>query len=514
MHQTQHPDRAEPGSVDGAGLVSLGMPVRHTWSESDRFVPRAVVQPLQRVLEHEAAGGIVMLVAAVVAIAWANSPWSHSYVELWRTPLRLELGAVLDLDHLTLQAWVNDALMTVFFLLVGVEIKRELVHGDLRDIRSVALPILAALGGMLVPAGIYALFNAGGPGGGGWGIPMATDIAFAVGVVTLLGRRVPLAAKIFLLTLAIADDVGAIVVIAVFYTGELSVGWLVVALTGLGTILAMRRADVQSLAPYLAVGAVIWLALLESGVHATLAGVALGLLTPAWPLRSPRRFPAEARRLIDRIERAYYDRILTDAEFEANEQLMAEVSRLSVQSTSPLERLERALAPWVAFVIVPLFALANAGVELSGHAVGGLVSDPVTLGVTLGLVAGKTVGVFTTSILAVKLGVGRLPAGAGWRHMFGLAVCAGVGFTVALFVTSLSFTDPALADSAKVGILAGSLVAGALGFAILRTMAPVGFPAGRGLADDHRNGSPAGGGDPVPVDPQVSLSFGPAPVPR
>jgi Na+:H+ antiporter, NhaA family len=445
------------------------MPLRHTWSESDRFVPRAVVRPLQRLMEHEAAGGIVMLVAAVVAIGWANSPWSSSYTDLWQTPLSVELGSVLEIDHLSLQAWVNDALMTVFFLLVGLEIKRELVHGDLRDVRSVALPIIAALGGMVVPAGIYWAFNAGGSGSDGWGIPMATDIAFAVGVVTLLGRRVPLAAKIFLLTLAIADDVGAIVVIAVFYTGDLSLGWLAAALVGLGVIFALRRADVQGLAPYLGVGAFIWLALLESGVHATLAGVALGLLTPAWPLRSPRRYPTEARRLIDRIERAYYDRILTDAEFEANEQLMAEVARLSVHSTSPLERLERALSPWVAFVIVPMFALANAGVKLSGDALSGLVSDPVTLGVGVGLVLGKTIGVLAATALAVRLGIGRLPAGATWRHMFGVAVCAGIGFTVALFVTSLSFTDPALTDSAKVGILAGSLIAGLAGYAILRT---------------------------------------------
>jgi NhaA family Na+:H+ antiporter len=469
--------RAAPaGSPDGRPAVDRrpagGMPVRHTWSESERFVPRTVVRPVQRLLAHESAGGIVMLAAATVAVAWANSPWSASYTDLWQTPLRVELGSVLHLDHLSLQAWVNDALMTVFFLLVGVEIKRELVHGDLRDLRSVTLPVVAALGGMAVPAGVYWAFNAGGAGADGWGIPMATDIAFAVGVVTLLGRRVPLAAKVFLLTLAIVDDVGAIVVIAVFYTGDLSLGWLAIAAAGLAVIFAMRRTDVQALAPYLVVGAVMWLALLESGVHATLAGVALGLLTPAWPLRSPRRFPTEARRLVDRIERAYYDRVLTNEEFEANEQLMAEVARLSVHSTSPLERLERALSPWVAFVIVPVFALANAGVELSGDAIGGLVSDPVTLGVGLGLVLGKAAGVFGTSFLAVKLGIGRLPAGATWRHMFGLAVCAGIGFTVALFVASLSFEDPALADSAKVGILAGSLVAGLAGYAVLRTGAP------------------------------------------
>jgi Na+:H+ antiporter, NhaA family len=483
-----------------------GMPVRHTWSESDRFVPRTVVRPLQRLMEHEAAGGMVMLAAAIVALVWANSPWSQSYVDLWHTPLRIELGTVLELDHLSLQAWVNDALMAVFFLLVGLEIKRELVHGDLRDVRAVTLPVVAALGGMVVPAAIYAAFNAGGAGAKGWGIPMATDIAFAVGVVTLLGRRVPLSAKVFLLTLAIADDVGAIVVIAVFYTGELSLGWLAASLVGLGVIVAMRQADVQSLAPYLCVGAFMWLALLESGVHATLAGVALGLLTPAWPLRSPRRYPTEARRLIDRIERAYYDRVLTNAEFEANEQLMAEVGRLSIHSTSPLERLERALSPWVAFAIVPMFALANAGVSLSGDALGGLVSDPVTVGVGLGLVAGKTLGVFAAVAIAVRLGIGRLPTGATWRHMFGVAVCAGIGFTVALFVASLSFTDPGLTDSAKVGILAGSLVAGVLGYAVLRT-APADQPGGDpadtdGVADagaGEATGDPSGQRRPEPV---------------
>jgi NhaA family Na+:H+ antiporter len=260
-----------------------GMPIRHTWSESERYVPRNVVQPVQRLLKNEAAGGAVMLLAAAVALLWANSPWSQSYTDLWATPLRVELGDLIHLDHLSLQTWVNDALMAVFFLLVGVEIKREVVHGDLQDLRSVALPIIAALGGMVVPAAIFFAFNAGGSGSEGWGIPMATDIAFAVGVVTLLGKRVPLPAKVFLLTLAVADDIGAIVVIAVFYTGALAWGWFAAAFAGLGVIFLMRRGDVQSLAPYLGVGAFIWLALLESGVHATLVGVALGLLTPAWP---------------------------------------------------------------------------------------------------------------------------------------------------------------------------------------------------------------------------------------
>jgi NhaA family Na+:H+ antiporter len=316
---------------------------------------------------------------------------------------------------------------------------------------------------------------------------MATDIAFAVGVVTLLGKRVPLPAKVFLLTLAVADDIGAIVVIAVFYTGSIAWGWLIAALAGFGVIFAMRRGDVQALAPYLAVGAFIWLSLLESGVHATLAGVALGLLTPAWPLRSPRRFPAEARRLLDRIDRAYYDRVLTQEEFAENEVLSAEVARLAMYATSPLQRLETGLAPWVSYVIVPVFALANAGVQFSGDAVSGLFSDPVVLGVGAGLVAGKTFGVFLASVLAVKLGLGKLPGGTTWRHVFGLSMVAGVGFTVALFVTSISFTDPALADSAKIGILLGSAVAGVAGYLFLRAIpTPAESEAGAELDPEPR----------------------------
>jgi Na+:H+ antiporter, NhaA family len=466
------------------------MPLKDPWSASDRYVPRTVVQPLQRVLAHEAAGGVVMLMAAAVAIVWANSPWSDSYTEMWQTPLRVELGGLLHLDHLSLQAWVNDALMTVFFLLVGVEIKREVVHGELRDPRAVALPVVAAVGGMLVPAAIYAGLNAGGPGSDGWAVPMATDIAFAVGVVTLAGKRVPLPAKIFLLTLAVADDIGAIVVIAVFYTDALSWGWFACALVSLLGIFVLRRSDVQSLAPYMAVGAFAWLALLESGVHATLIGVALGLLTPAWPLRSPRRFPPEARRVINKVEEAYYDRVLTQEEFAENEQRITEVARLAMFSTSPLERLERALSPWVAYVVVPVFALANAGVSLSGDAVGGVVSDPVTAGVLLGLVVGKTVGVFGFTAIAVKAGVGRLPTGTTWRHMLGLATVAGVGFTVALFVSSLSFDTAATTDAAKVGILFGSAIAGIVGFTILRTSPATSTAAADG---DERGGASARG---------------------
>jgi NhaA family Na+:H+ antiporter len=476
------------------------MPLKEPWSESDRYVPRTVVQPLQRIMRHEAAGGIVMLAAAIVAIAWANSPWSASYAEVWQMPLRVELGDLIHLDHLSLQTWVNDALMTVFFLLVGVEIKREVVHGDLHDVRAVALPVVAALGGMVVPAAIYWSLNAGGPGADGWAVPMATDIAFAVGVVTLAGKRVPLPAKVFLLTLAVADDIGAIVVIAAFYTGALSWGWLACAGVGLAVIFALRRGDVQSLAPYLAVGALAWLALLESGVHATLIGVALGLLTPAWPLRSPRLFPPEARRVANRVEAAYYDRVLTRAEFAENEQTIAEIARLAMFSTSPLERLERALSPWVAYVVVPVFALANAGVALTGDALGGVVSEPVTAGVMLGLVVGKTVGVLGATALAVRLGIGRLPGGTTWRHMLGLATAAGVGFTVALFVASLSFDTAAATDAAKVGILTGSTVSGVLGYLLLRTA-----PAAAGTGVRAAAGAAAGATAAAPDGPPVAV---------
>jgi NhaA family Na+:H+ antiporter len=369
--------------------------------------------------------------------------------------------------------------MTVFFLLVGVEIKREAVHGELRDFRAVALPLAAAFGGMIVPAAIYAVINHGTPGADGWAIPMATDIAFAVGLVTLLGTRVPPAAKMFLLTLAVADDIGAILVIAVFYTGALAWGWLAAALLGLAVISVMRRNDVQALAPYLASGAFVWLALLESGVHATLAGVALGLLTPAWPLRSPRRFPEQARVVINQVEAAYYDRVLTRAEFVENEQRIAEVARLATYSTSPLERLERALSPWVAYFIVPTFALANAGVAVTNDAITGVGGNRITLGVVIGLVAGKAAGVLGATAMAVRLGVSRLPAGTTWRHIGGLAAIAGVGFTVALFVTSLSFDDPAAADSAKLGILVASSIAGLLGYCLLRSAASAPVSADR-----------------------------------
>ncbi len=410
-----------------------------------RRLPRAV----QHFLHTESAGGIVLLVGALVALVWANSPWQASYEELWRTELTLELGRFRlteDLRH-----WVNDGLMALFFFVIGLEIKRELVHGELRDPRTAALPVLAALGGMVVPALLYLLVAAGGPGGHGWGIPMATDIAFALGVVALLGRRVPASLKLFLLTLAIVDDIGAIVVIAVAYSSGLDLAALAVAGAGLMVVVALRRAEVTWVPIYVAVGAGVWLATLASGVHATIAGVVLGLLTPASPLT-----PAAVAR----------DWAGDLADEPSPEELVG-MTRLAKESVSVAERLAHQLHPFTSFVVVPLFALANAGVVLSTGALAPTGAAAVAAGVVVGLVVGKVVGIAAFSWLALRLRWGTLPVGVGWGQLVGVATLAGIGFTVSLFIAGLAFDDPALADAAKLGILAASAIAAILGSLIL-----------------------------------------------
>ena len=426
--------------------------VRPTWKDSDRFVPRAFVRPALRFTQVEAAGGIVMLIAALAALVWANSPWHESYERFLSTPFDLSFGSLVKLE-LDLHAVVNDGLMTLFFLLAGLEIKRQLATGELRDRRAAALPAIAALGGMLVPALIYTLLNDGHPGASGWGIPVATDIAFAVGVVTLAGSRVPLGARIFILTLAVVDDVGGIVVIAIFYADDVRLAWLALAVLSVLVTLSLHRLEVRSMLPYVALGSVCWYSMHRCGVEAAIAGVVFGLLTPTRPFHDPSEFGDVAHGLVDRIE-------------TSDEVAAEDLARYARETASPLERIEGRLNLWVAFGIVPLFALVNAGVRLD---VAGLDAR-VTLGVVAGLVLGKTIGVFGGAWLAVRLGVGRLPASVTWRHMVGLAVTAGIGFTVALYVTGLSFDDAALVSSAKIGILGASAAAGALGFLLLRTV--------------------------------------------
>lgn len=434
-----------------------------TWLQSDRFFPKRFMRPALRFTQVEASSGIILLVAAILALVWANSSFGDSYEAFWGTHFDLTFGP-LHLEE-TLRELVNDGLMAIFFFVVGLEIKRELVLGELRDPRAAALPAIAALGGMVVPALTFLYFVGGDAGSQGWGIPMATDIAFAIGVVALLGRKVPVGAKLFLLALAIADDIGAITVIAIFYTADLSLTWLAWAIGGLIVIYLAQRNGIRSLIFYVPMGVAVWFATLESGVHATLAGVALGFLTPVRALLTPKEFDTKARRILNTFPVGEG----TELDQERSDHEARMLSHVSLESIAPLNRLEHSLVMWSSFVIVPLFALANAGVRFSGISIVETATSSVALGVAAGLTAGKFVGITGATYLAVRLGIGRLPKGTTWSHVFGLALLGGIGFTVSLFVTALAFpNDPVLADQAKVGIFVGSFLAGAVGYAWLR----------------------------------------------
>jgi Na+:H+ antiporter, NhaA family len=398
-----------------------------------------------------------MLVGAVVALVWANSPWSESYRALLDTPIDLRIGELVDLE-LSLHEWINDGLMSLFFLVVGLEIKRQLVHGELRDRRAAALPAFAALGGMVVPAAIYVALNLGGATGG-FGVPVATDIAFAVGVVTLVGSRVPLGVRIFILTLAVVDDIGGIAVIAIFYAESVSVAWLVVAAASVGGALLARTNEIRSLVPYVVLGVVCWFALHEAGVEAAIAGVVFGLLTPAEPFHDPSRLGERIEEFVEHFE-------------GTDHAVPTQIAGYIREVASPLDRIEHNLTPWVSFVIVPIFAVANAGVSVSTDE----LDVNVFGGVFFGLVLGKLIGVVAFTWLAVRLGLGRLPDRTSWGHVVGMGATAGIGFTVALFVAGLSFDDENLLRSAKLGILAASIVAGVLGYLLLRRASGTGRP--------------------------------------
>jgi Na+:H+ antiporter, NhaA family len=370
-------------------------------------VPRFV----RRFLAADTSAGIVLLAAAVLALLWANSPWSGSYRSLWHTRLGPG-GSSLpgDLAH-----WVNDGLMAVFFFVVGLEVKQELVQGRLRDSRTAALPAVAALGGMVVPALLFTVVNLGGPGARGWGVPMATDIAFAMGVVAVLGPAIPPSLKLFLLTLAVVDDIGAIVVIAAFYSSGVDLRYLAIAVGIVVVIVVVKRAGVARLAPYVVLGCALWLATYRSGVHATIAGVVLGLLTPA------RGQP------------------------------------------SPAERIGHRLQPWSSFVVLPVFALANAGVAVRANVFEAHGVPAVVAGVVLGLVVGKTAGIAGAAWLATRSGLARLPEGATWPMMVAVSAVAGIGFTVSLFIAELAFEPGPLQDGTRLGVLSASTLAAVVG---------------------------------------------------
>ncbi|KRB76232.1 hypothetical protein ASE01_14575 [Nocardioides sp. Root190] len=425
------------------------------FTASDRPLARYVARPVREFLHVESAGSVLLLAATLVALLWVNLPfdgWASGYDHFWHTPIAIDIGD-WRLEE-SLQHWVNDGLMTLFFFVVGLEIKYELVHGDLRDPRTAALPIVGALGGMVVPALVYVAIAGGPETGAGWGIPMATDIAFAVGVLGVLGRRIPSAARLFLLTLAIVDDIGAILVIAVFYTADLSLGWLAIAIGLLVAMVVLRAARVWSIPLYVLLGIATWFAMLQSGVHATLAGVALGLLTPAVALLRPA------------VATEYAADALRDNELDAEE--MHRLRFLVVESVPVVERLQARLHPVSAYLVLPVFALANAGVVLTGGALGEALTSTVALGIGAGLVLGKPIGIGLACLLAVRLGLARLPSGTSWAQVIGIGFVAGIGFTVSLFIAGLSFPgEEILTADAKVGILLASVVAAVVGVAVL-----------------------------------------------
>jgi NhaA family Na+:H+ antiporter len=425
--------------------IDDGSAAPHPPGAADALPGRRVPRVLRQFLETEAAGGLVVLAAAAGALVWANSPWAASYRALWHTELSIGLGRFVlseDLRH-----WVNDGLMAIFFFVVGLEIKRELVHGQLRDPRAVAMPAIAAAGGMAVPALFFLLVAHGSGGSKGWGIPMATDIAFAIGVVAVLGSRVPASLKLFLLTLAIVDDIGAIMVIAIFYATDVQPAFLMTALVLLAVMVGLHRAGIVWMPPYVVLGIGVWLATQASGVHATIAGVVLGLLAPARSLT-----PAAVAR--------HWAGDLTDDPSPAE---LSAMTRLAKTSVSPAERLEHLLHPWTSFMVVPLFALANAGVAITTDSFDAPGSLRVALGVVVGLVLGKLVGITAASWLAVRFGAGRLPEGATWPMVAGIAAIAGIGFTVSLFITELAYGSGPLQEAAKIGVLVASTIAALVG---------------------------------------------------
>ena len=386
--------------------------------------PISPAERLRAFIASESAGGIILIVAAALALAIANSPLLPDYQKLLSTPVAFSAGSLVAIDK-PLLLWINDGLMALFFFLIGLEVKREIVTGQLRSWKQASLPIIAAIGGMAIPAIVFVALNLGSPENlRGWAIPAATDVAFALGLLALLGSRVPVALKALLLAIAIIDDIGAIAIIAIFYTENMNLAALALALVPAAAMLLLNRAGVARTIPYFLFAALLWICVLKSGVHATLAGVVTALFVP-----------------------------------------------IATGEERPLERLEHALHPWVAFLILPIFAFANAGVSFAGAGLDALLA-PLSLGIAAGLVIGKQLGIFGACWLAVKAGWARLPEGVGFRHVYGLSCLAGIGFTMSLFIGNLAFVDPQQIAAVKFGVLGGSLVSAITGIVVLRFASP------------------------------------------
>lgn len=427
-----------------------------------------VLTPFREFTHTEVSGGIFLFIAAVVALLWANSPWGDHYFDLWHTYLTIDLG-FYSLS-MTSVHWINDGLMVIFFFVVGLEIKREFLVGELSTLRQAALPIAAAAGGAIVPALIYVTLNAGTDGIRGWGVPMATDIAFALGVLAVLGSRVPTGLKVFLTALAIADDIIAVLVIAIFYTADLDVLPLAAAAAIVAALLVANRLGVRRPLVYAIFGIFLWFAFIESGVHATVAGVLLAVTIPARTRIDADEFVQKSRESIDNFEAASAGgaNVLTNP---VHQSALHDLESSVEAVQSPMQSLEHALHPWVAFLIVPVFALANAGVAL-GDNFGDAVTDNVGLGIILGLILGKQIGIMLLAFVMVRSGYTSLPLGVSWRQIYGASCLAGIGFTMSLFVADLAFIDVHLLNTAKVGILTASVIAGVIGYTMLRLTAP------------------------------------------
>jgi NhaA family Na+:H+ antiporter len=423
-----------------------------------------LLNPIQEFMHAETSGGIVLIICTVIALAWANSPFADSYHHLWHTYLSINIGGY-ELKH-SLHHWINDGLMVIFFFVVGLEIKRELLVGELSSIKKAALPVAGALGGMIIPALIYFYFNSGKEGAAGWGIPMATDIAFVVGIMALLGPKFPFPLKIFILALAIVDDIGAVLVIAIFYTADISLYALFIAALILIILIVLNRLGVRSLIVYSVAGIALWLVFLKSGVHATVAGVLLAFTIPASSRINTKIFSKEQKEIINKFENAGDDgeNVLTN---EERLTLIQAMESNCEKILTPLQKFEHLLHPWVAFLIMPIFALANAGVTI-GSGFTEALFNPISIGIILGLFLGKQLGIFGFSYLAIKLGLASKPSGVNFDKMYGAGILAGIGFTMSLFIANLAFPTENLLNVAKVGVLTASLISGVVGFIIVK----------------------------------------------
>lgn len=422
-----------------------------------------VISPFERFLRRTTAGGIILIGTTLLTLLIANSQWGAGFHHFWEQTMGLSIGS-WELKQ-SLHHWVNDGLMALFFLLVGLEIKREILVGELSSLRDAALPIGAAVGGMVVPALIYSLFNYGMPSASGWGIPMATDIAFAIGILVLLAWRVPRSLIIFVTALAIVDDLGAVLVIALFYTHEINL----VALAWAGAVLVLlilfNRGGIRHSLPYILAGIALWYLTLLSGLHATVAGILLALTIPARPAFSPKQFDQRLHELGQGFHAAVLDPHSPDTPLSNHRMatIAENVERASITVQAPLQRMEHGLSTWVTFLVIPIFALANAGIDFSHIDFAASISAPVTLGVMFGLVLGKFIGISGSCWLILKLDWGKMPHGMNWRHITGAAWLGGIGFTMSLFIGGMAFTDPQQFEDAKLGILLSSLIAATIG---------------------------------------------------